>query len=233
MKMIKLSLAAAAGVLALSSAAHAADDENPVKLAFNIGAQTDYVFRGISQTDEDPSVFGGIDATIAKIGYAGTWLSNVDFLNGTDFEYDLYAGVRPTLGPVAMDFGVIRYGYAGSPKGSHQNYWEGKVAGSVPVGPATLGAAVYYSPEFFGKTGDAWYYELNAAVNIPNTKFSVSGAVGHQSVDIGPSYTTWNAGVGFALTDHIGFDVRYWDTAKDKFGSISKARVVGAVKLTF
>jgi uncharacterized protein (TIGR02001 family) len=202
-------------------------------VAFNIGANTNYEFRGISQTNNDPSVFGGVDLTIEKMGYAGTWLSNVDFGNGTDFEYDLYAGIKPTAGPVSFDFGVIRYGYSGSPKGSHQDYWEFKAAGSVPAGPATLGAAVYYSPEFFGKTGDAWYYEVNAAASIPNTKFSVSGALGHQSVDIGPGYTTWNAGVGFALNDHVSFDLRYWDTAKDKFGKISSSDVVAGVKVAW
>ena len=38
---------------------------------------TDYVFRGVSQTDENPEIFGGVDATIGSIGYAGVWLSNV------------------------------------------------------------------------------------------------------------------------------------------------------------
>jgi uncharacterized protein (TIGR02001 family) len=233
MKMLKLGVAAAAGSFVLAGVAHGQDADPPVTVAFNVGANTNYEFRGISQTDNDPSVFGGVDLAVAKIGYAGTWVSNVDFGNGTDFEYDLYAGVKPTAGPVSFDFGVIRYGYSGSPKGSHQDYWEFKAAGSIPAGPATLGAAVYYSPEFFGKTGDAVYYEVNAAASIPNTRFSVSGALGHQSVDIGPGYTTWNAGVGFALNDHVGFDLRYWDTAKDKFGKISSADVVAGVKLTW
>src|SRR3982751_704951 len=103
MKILKLSLLAAAATLAIGGVAHA-EDAPPFKLAFNIGANTDYVFRGISQTDEDPSVFGGVDATFAGIGYAGVWVSNVDFGNGTDAEFDLYAGVKPTAGPVSFDF---------------------------------------------------------------------------------------------------------------------------------
>src|SRR5512138_110851 len=105
MRTLKLALVAAVGSLALAGAAHAADDTGP-SFAFNIGANTDYVFRGFSQTDEDPSVFGGIDATIG-LGYAGVWVSNVDFGNGTDAEFDLYAGVKPTMGPVSFDLGVI------------------------------------------------------------------------------------------------------------------------------
>lgn len=229
-------IAAACGGLVLSIAAGAlsasAEEAAAPKFAFNVGANTDYVFRGISQTDEDPSVFGGVDATYG-IAYAGTWLSNVDFGSGTDVEFDLYAGIRPTAGPVTFDLGVLYYGYTGQPKGSNEDYWEGKVAASVPVGKATLGAAFFYSPEFFGKTGDATYYEVNGALPIGETKFTVSGALGYQQVKGPADYTTWNLGVGYALTDHIGLDVRYFDTDEHKLGSIYDSRVVGGIKLTF
>lgn len=232
MKALRLSLLAAVGALALGGAAHA-EDAGPFKLTFNIGASTDYVFRGISQTDENPQVFGGVDATIGSIGYVGAWTSNVDFNNKTSAEFDLYGGIKPTVGPVALDLGVIYYGYANQPDGPHEDYWEGKIAASVPAGPATLGAAVYYSPEFFGETGEATYVEVNAAGAIPNTKFSLSGAIGRQYV-VGPAdYTTWNVGVGYALTDHIGFDLRYWDTDEHGFGDIYKSRVVFGIKASF
>src|SRR5204862_3642097 len=106
MTALKLSLLAALGSLALAGAAQA-QDAPEFKAAFNIGANTDYVFRGVSQTDEDPSIFGGVDLTIGSIGYAGVWASNVDFGNGTDAEVDLYAGVKPEVGPVTLDLGVI------------------------------------------------------------------------------------------------------------------------------
>jgi len=234
MRTLKLALAGAVGSLMLTGAAQAQDDK-PVTLAFNVGANTDYVFRGFSQTDEDPSIFGGVDASFASIGYAGVWVSNVDFGNGTDAEFDIYGGVKPTMGPVTFDVGFIYYGYIDQPSGSHEDYWEGKVAASVPVGPATVGAAVYYSPEFFGKTGEAWYYEANASYAVPNSKFTFSGAVGRQEVDQGIDYTVWNAGVGWALDDHIGLDLRYFDTnvSKTLSGGLADARVVGGIKVTW
>ena len=161
------------------------------------------------------------------------WASNVDFGSGTDVEFDLYAGVKPVVGAVTFDLGVIYYGYTGQPAGANWDYWEGKVAASVPAGPATLGAAVYYSPEFFGKTGSAFYYEVNGAVAIPETKFSVSGALGRQQVKGTADYTTWNAGVGYALTDNIGVDLRYFDTDEHGFGAIYDSRVVVGLKLVF
>jgi conserved hypothetical protein, proteobacterial len=232
MKKLKVSLLAAVGSLALAGGAHA-QDEGSVSLSFNIGAASDYVFRGVSQTDEDPQVFGGVDAAFGSIGYAGVWASNVDFGDSTDFEFDLYAGITPTVGAVSFDIGINYFGYADQPSGANLDYWEGKIAASVPAGPATLGAAVFYSPEFSGKTGEAWYWEANASVPIPDSRFSVSGAIGHQTIDKAGDYTTWNLGVGFELTENIGIDVRYWDTSKHKYGDIYDSRVVAGLKFSF
>jgi uncharacterized protein (TIGR02001 family) len=233
MRTLKLALAATAASLCFAGAAQAQEDAGP-SFSFNLGAATEYVFRGFSQTDEDPQVFGGIDATYG-IGYAGVWVSNVDFLDSTDAEFDLYAGIKPTAGPVTFDLGVIYYGYVDKGLSSY-DYWEFKAAASVPAGPATLGAAVYYSPNFFGAADDAVYYEANVALPIPDSKFTVSAALGYQQQDGGVDYTTWNAGVGFALTDHISLDVRYWDTDVSKTDdplSYGDARVVGGIKLAF
>lgn len=230
MKSMKLTLLAAVGALALTGVAHAAD--RPLGLTFNAGGATDYIFRGLSQTNNQPQVFAGADVTIAKIGYAGTWWSNIDFGDSADTEYDLYFGVKPTLGPVTFDFGAIRYGYIKDH--NDWTYWEVKAAGSVPVGPATVGAAFYYSPNTTGPGNiNAYYYELNAAMPIKDTKFSVSGAVGRQELQGPGDYTTWNLGVGYAVNDTVGLDFRYWDTDTSAYGKLGKARFVAGLKATF
>lgn len=231
MRTLKIALAATVASLAMAGAA-AAQDASPT-FAFNIGANNDYVFRGVSQTNEDLSLFGGVDASFMEIGYAGAWLSNVDFGNGTNFEYDLYAGVKPVVGAVTFDLGVIYYGYAGSPNGSNQDYFEGKIAASIPAGPVTLGAALFYSPEYFGKTGDAFYTELNFSTAIPDSKFTVNGALGYQQVGGPQDYTTWNIGVGYAFTDNLSGDIRYHDTDGQGFGDNYSGRVVAGLKFTF
>jgi uncharacterized protein (TIGR02001 family) len=200
-------------------------------LDFSLGAATDYVFRGKSLTNEDPQVYGGASAALGR-AYAGAWVSNVDFGNGTDAEFDLYAGVTPQAGPVSFDLAIIYYGYVDAPKGSHQDHFEGKVAASFPLGPASLGAAVAYSPEYMGKRGKALYYEINAATTVPGTPFSVSAAAGRQEFNGPFDYNTWNVGVGYALGEHLGFDLRYSDT--DVHGDkLYGSRVTAGVKLTF
>jgi uncharacterized protein (TIGR02001 family) len=230
MKSLKLSLLAAVGVLAMTGAAHAAD--RPLGLTFNAGGATDYIFRGLSQTSNQPQVFAGADATIAKIGYVGTWWSNIDFGDSADTEYDIYFGVKPVLGPVTFDFGAIRYGYIKDH--NDWTYWEVKAAGSVPVGPATVGAAFYWTPNATGVSkADGYYYELNGALAIPETKFSVSGAVGYQELQGPGDYTTWNLGVGYAVNDSVGLDFRYTDTDTSAYGKLGKARFVAGIKATF
>jgi len=224
MKVLKLALCAAAASLLTAGAASA---EAPT-VAWNVGAATDYVFRGISQTDEKPEVFGGVDVT-SGILYGGLWTSNVDFGDDTAAEVDLYAGVTPTLGPVSTNIGVIYYGYVNGP--SSNAYTEFKLAGSVPAGPVTLGAAVYYSPEFFGKTGEATYTEANASYS-PMDKLTLSGAYGHQDVELAGDYNTWNIGATYAFTDHFSGDLRYSDTdVKDC--DICNERVYATIKATF
>ena len=82
-----------------------------------------------------------------------------------------------------------------------------KAAASRAFGPVTLGAAVYWSPDFFGADDQATYVEANASFS-PAPKWTVSGAVGHQALDVNADYTTWNAGVAYAITDNLIADGR-------------------------
>jgi uncharacterized protein (TIGR02001 family) len=209
MKFLKMALCGAAASLAFGGAAFAQDEESDFSVSYNVGVASDYVFRGISQTD-GPQIFGGVDASAGML-YGGVWASNVDFGDDTDAEIDLYAGVKPTLGPVGLDLGVIYYGYVGEAKGSDYEFVEFKAAGSMPLGPVTVGSAWYVSPEFFGNTGQATYGELNGAYTI-NDQWSVGAAVGKQWIESGSDYSTWNVGVTWAPVAHLALDLRYADS---------------------
>lgn len=220
-----------------SPAAAPAPPAPDLVVAYNVGVQTDYVFRGVSQTNSKPSVFGGIDLTYKSFAYLGTWTSNLDFKpfgdTHTNEEIDLYGGIRPTYEGFNFDFGVQYYGYVNQPDNAPAvDYTEVYAKVTRAFGPATWGASVFYSPQFTGHTGDAEYYEVNLAYTI-NPKWSASGAVGHQEIEKATSYTTWNAGVTYAITDHLGLDVRYYDTDEHSIAKPYKARVVAALKATF
>ncbi len=229
---MKLFGTAAAAALALGLTGLAAPaSAQDAKVAFNVGVTSDYVFRGYSQTNEDPAIQGGVDLTAGSF-YAGAWASNVDFGDDTDAEVDVYGGYRTEAAGFALDFGVIGYLYAGEPQGADYNYAEFKAAASRAVGPATFGAAVYYSPDFFGAADkEATYAEVNAAFS-PADKWTISGAVGQQWLDVSDDYLTWNAGIGYALTENLSADARYYDTDVDGVPTAEDRFVVG-LKLTY
>lgn len=207
-----------------------------IAIAYNFGVANDYSFRGVSQTDGGPSVFAGIDATY-KAFYAGVWTSNVDFKpfgdTKTNEEIDVYGGWKPTFAGVSLDIGGIYYAYWNQPTGGPSvDYFEGYIKGTKAFGPVTVGGSFYYSPDFTGETGDAEYYEANAAWAI-DKQWSISGAVGRQEIEKAAGYTTWNAGVSYALSDHIALDLRYWDTDEHGFGHPYGSRIIGGLKVLF
>lgn len=63
----------------------------------NIAVVSNYLFRGVTQTDGSPAVQGGIDFEHASGFYAGTWASNVDFGDEISYELDLYAGFAGSM----------------------------------------------------------------------------------------------------------------------------------------
>ena len=216
-----------------SSPAEAQEKAGP-DVAFSAAAASDYVFRGVSQTESDPAVSAGVDVT-QGLFYAGAWAGNVSFAGDadTDAEIDLYAGVRPEFGGFDWDFGVVSYFYAGQPDGADYDYVELKAAASRAVGPATLGAAIYWSPDFFGASEDeATYAEINGAIS-PADKWTISAAVGRQWVSSDFDYVTWNLGAAYQLTDHLALDVRYFDTDEHDFGDAYDSRAVASLKAVF
>lgn len=226
--MMRTAFAFAAMTAALFTAG-AANAQAAPEVAWNIGVVSDYVFRGYTQTDEEPALQGGVDATIGAF-YVGAWASNVDFGDDTDAEVDIYGGYRGEAGGFGFDVGVVGYGYVNAPDGADYDYLELKAAASRAIGPATFGAAIYWSPDFFGLDEKATYAEFNTAFS-PAEKWTVSAAVGRQWLDVNDDYATWNLGVGYAVTDHVAIDVRYHDTDVD--GPLSESRAVAGIKFLF
>ena len=224
MKTVIASVCSAA-VLALAGTASAQD------VSFNLTATSDYVWRGVSQSDEDFAIQGGADFE-SGIFYAGTWASTVDFGDDTDAEWDIYLGVAPSAGGFDWDFGVTHYMYMGDADGSDYDFTEASAAVSRAIGAVTYGLKVAYSPDFFGAEDDATYLEANFELE-PAPQWSVSGAVGQQWVDSGADYLGWNLGVGYAFNDVFGLDLRYHDTNEHDWGDIYDSRVVVSLTAGF
>jgi hypothetical protein len=172
--------------------------------AFGAKAMSDYVNRGITQSAHRPS---GTAYGELRYGwfYAGVQPWSVNLPQDPTAEVDFYGGVRPTFGPVNLDFGAIAYTYPGS----HTQYWingtfvpggtilpfatPGAIA-TAPRNPTyfevyakgtynvtdeiTVGGNLYYSPNWTNTGASGTYFSGTAKYAIPNTDFSISGEVG-------------------------------------------------------
>ena len=215
----------------------------------NAAVTTDYMFRGISQSSESPAVSAGLDVSYGIL-YAGFWGSSIDF-DGADpdggVEMDIYAGIKPVLGPVTFDFAVLGYLYPGTDDpGIESDYLELKAGASIsPFTNASLAGNVYWSPEFSLEGGDAVAVEGSAGYTfaaIGRFTPSVSGVVGWQQIENmtysddldDDDYVYWNVGASIAV-DKFTFDVRYWDTDVEDGGiqakTLADERIVGTIKV--
>ena len=256
-KWIAIALAATCAGAAWGQAAPAATAAAPDwSFSANIGIFSQYVFRGISQTNEKPAVSGGFDVGHKSGFYAGTWASNISWISdglpdaSASVEWDFYGGYRMALpNDFSGDVGVLQYYYPGSyPAGATKadttelyasagwKFLSAKY--SYVIGNKTFG---------FADSGGSDYLEGNLAYDIVDKvndvigKVTLVGHVGHQRYKhYGDyNYTDWKGGV---QADVSGFTVGVYVTGTDadsalytnRFGNnISDTQVVGFVQKTF
>lgn len=199
----------------------------------NVGVVSDYVFRGISQTNEGGALQGGVEMGLPANGYFGVWGSTVDFGDGTDTEVDVYGGWRPEWMGLTLDIGAIAYRYIGAPDTANWSFYELKLAAAKNLGFATIGGAVFWSPNFTGTgSNEATYYEVNANVPLTMVKnLAITGAYGHQSVEGPGDYNTWNVGLVWRPIPWLELDGRYHDTDDHGLGQNYEERFVGGAKV--
>ncbi len=197
---------------------------------------TDYVFRGVSQTREDPAIQGGIDFEHGSGLFVGIWGSNVDFptnqdrRQGRDLELDYYLGYAFDL---AADWSayatVVRYDYPGSDGAFEYDYNELNLAVQFRE-LASAGVAWTDDALGFGRQAIAW--ELSGRYPLPRDLDLVAGA-GYYDLDelFGRGYSYWNLGLSRQIGSFI-FDLGYYDTGDAGtalFGERAEARVVFSV----
>lgn len=181
----------------------------------NVGAVSEYMFRGLAQTG-GASVQGGIDYETDFGLYVGTWASNIGFGGGT--EQDFYVGFGGEAGIVAYDVGVTYYWYPEEDEtGDELSTVE--LYASLGLGPVTLAAAYGDEVNFFigdGAAKEALYLNLSGSIPVSDT-LSVDLAVGNYSGDEierflangDNSYTDFSLGVAKSLEGGYDFSVSY------------------------
>lgn len=232
--LVKLCGASAIALLSLTSGAFAGGslkdapvEERKFTYTFTATGTSDYIFRGISLSDNDPAIQGSLTATYG-IFYATIWGSSLDWStdSNANVELDYYAGIKPTWGKANFDFGVLYYTYPSTVDGyvdvvsqtgpkDGTSIIELKAGVSGEILPKLTGTANYfYSPDY--NSYEYSVFEGSLAYALPKTWVfdpTVSGTVGYQD-SYGArvtDYTYWNAGLTLVV-EKLAFDFRYWDT---------------------
>jgi uncharacterized protein (TIGR02001 family) len=181
------------------------------EVSMNIGATSNYVWRGVSQTDDSAAISGGLDWSGATGLYAGTWVSNVDFGPGTSpYELDLYGGYAGEFGDFGYDVGLIYYTYDSD---DDANFLELAASGSWKFLSAGLnytlnGDADEDTSPFVN--GDLYYYGA-LSFDLPED-FNVGLTLG--------SYAFENDGVNGAEYDYTHYQADLTKSAGD-FGDVT------------
>lgn len=223
MKSFKLAASLAVVLSAAPFAAFAQEEESP--FSWEITAVSDYVWRGSSQSDENPTGQAGFTYTSPVGIYAGVWASGVDFGPGDpDLEVDGFIGYNVDLSDaVNFDVMINRYTYPGA---SDLNFNE---LITTTTFAENYSLTVAYSNDFGGSDTKAWYVAGGASIGLPND-FSLDLGVGRSMFDddYSDDYTDWSVGLSrswglfSASLAYVGTD----GSGRDIFGDLADDRVV-------
>ncbi|MGV0983182.1 MAG: TorF family putative porin [Limnohabitans sp.] len=179
--------------LAVSSLASVAQAQTAAEstLSYNVGAVSDYRYRGISQSRLDPALQGGVDYADKSGFYVGAWGSTIKWIKDAggdaNVEIDLYGGYKGAVGDVAYDVGFLRYEYPSNKLAISANTNE--VYGAVTYGLFTAKYSHAVSNLFgFDNSKNSYYLDLSAALDLGDG-YSLTPHVGRQAVKNNGAYS--------------------------------------------
>jgi len=238
-----IALAAAATLSSGTVLAQAAAPAPEFTLTGNIGAVSDYRFRGLSQNNLKPAIQGGLDLAHSSGLYLGTWLSQVsDWAagpKGDNLEMDFYGGYKTEVSGVGLDVGAIAYHYPGSTKGTTggtsyeantQEVYLGLAYGIASFKTSYVISDNYFASSVLDNKGTV-YYDLTLAKEVaPKLTASIhAGYTDYKKTNTSSgkfSYSDYNVGLAYDYEGFILGAKYHWNDAKA--GTKAYANATGA-----
>lgn len=198
----------------------------------SIAVTSDYVYRGITQTNGKPAVQAGLEYAGDGGLYVGAWGSSISWLSdlstpaapiNSSVELDAYGGWRGKLSEaVSVDAGLAYYGYPGRfPSGFNRADTAELYAGVTVAASEALSLGAKYSlavTDLFGYTDSAGsgYLDLNATLTL-GAGWSVGAHAGRQWITSNRAYayTDWKLGVTKAFANGVSLAAAWTDTDAD------------------
>lgn len=213
------------------------EEKGPISVSGSVALVSDYRFRGVSQTDEEMAIQGGVTVSHDSGLYAGAWGSNLagwGTFGGANMELDLFAGYKLPIGAATLDVGLTWYMYPGGLDTT--DFAEPYIRISTTAGPVSLLAGVAYAPaqkalgnvsntpqSRAGDKEDNLYLWGDISGGIPGTPVTLKSHLGYSSGNpgLGPNgtslaptgkYWDWMLGADLALGPVV-LGVAYIDTS--------------------
>ena len=201
---------------------------------------SDYVFRGASQSNEDPTVQAGVDYLHPSGVFAGAFAARTEFPENSfgsspgSIELDAYLGYSRAAGrDWSWDVAALHYDF---PDSTGFDYSYDELAANLHFRDVLrLGATV--SDDAGASNASGWTAEVELRRSLGD-RFQLSGSLGHYEFERTDwsDYLYWDVGVS-ATAGRFTFDVRYFDTDTEEAGfagpELTQGRLVGSISLGF
>lgn len=233
--MKSLFAATAMAAACLPGLATAQEQTSPITITGSAGLTSDYRFRGVSQSDNEMAIQGGLTITHESGLYVGAWASNLagwGTFGGANMELDLIGGYKLPVGEATLDAGLVWYMYPGG--ASDTDFAEPYVKLSGAAGPLSLTAGVAYAPKQYalanvsaapnsrGQKQDNLYLWGDGALAIAGTPFTAKAHIGRSEgnpglgpngTSVSPTGTYWDWAVGVdTVWRNLTLNLSYMDT---------------------
>lgn len=187
-------------------------------VAFNVGVVSQYIYRGLTQSNYRPAVQGGVDYTHASGFYAGVWASSITWLrnfgiSNSQVEIDTYLGFKNTVGDFTYDVGYLRYNYPGSTAVGFTKPDTDEIYIAGTIKEYTLKYSHGVSNVFgTADSKNTYYLDFTAAWPLPQS-MTLTAHIGHQKFKgenaDAATYTDWKLELakdfGGGITGAVGY----------------------------
>ncbi len=200
---------------------------------------TDYVKRGVTQSDSDPALQIGADFNFGDGFFLGVWGSTIDISNGPsvqrDIELNYYAGYAFDVSDSwQFSTGVVDYQFPGQTGNFDYDYREFSFGANFKD---RIWLDLAYSPDLYNSGNSTMNFELYAEWPVSSI-WAIGGGAGYYDTSnlTGGAYQYWQLGITGSFK-WVDVDLRIHDT--DKWVPIistpdrAKSRLVLKIQIPF
>lgn len=199
----------------------------------DVTIKSDYDFRGISRSDKDFALQGGVDLVHGSGLYLGVFASTMDDPFGHDVEFESHIGYGMSSGAYDLDFRLNWDSFHGN--GDSSGYLEFQGSISRDYGLAYITGGLSFAPDDreFGAGRSVYFFgEADMPLPLPNLPpVSVAFHLGHENFEGGFRKWDWSAAV-FAEVADFEVGLGYYDTNLNNFRG-ADARVIFSIRKYF